>query len=83
MLLSLAKTYLVLGNYYDSVGDSRRYSEFTELALDLSTKINHPTHQMQALRYKAIISRRRGEYHESIQYHREAQKLARLNGRVN
>ena len=82
MLLSLGQTYIVLGNYYDLVGDSRRLSELAELALDLSTKINHPTYQMQALDKKGKIARRRGEHHESIRYHREAQKLARLNGRV-
>lgn len=79
---SLAVTYLMLGNYYNLAGDSERYSEFVELGKGLATKINHPFCQMQALRQKGHIARSRGRYHESVKNHREAQKLARLTGRV-
>jgi hypothetical protein len=63
-------------------GNSGRYCEFTELALDLARKISHPALQMSALYHKGVLSWHRGEHHESIRYHREAQKLARLNGRA-
>jgi tetratricopeptide (TPR) repeat protein len=83
ILIFLARTYLALADYYIKAGDYTRFSEFTELALDLSTKINHPMHQIQALRRKGGIARESGRYHECIQHHREAQKIARLNGIVD
>jgi hypothetical protein len=62
--------------------DLERRTEYTDRVMDLATKISHPLYQILALHHRGSIARHCGRYHESLWNHREAQKLARLNGRV-
>jgi tetratricopeptide (TPR) repeat protein len=51
--------------------------EFNELAMGLADKIG-PRYILRTLLGKAVVEWALGEYHKSIQYCREAQRLARL-----
>jgi tetratricopeptide (TPR) repeat protein len=57
--------------------------DFNQRGLDLATKIAHPRYQIRGLMKRALIESTLGQYHKSIGHLREAQKLARLVGRIH
>ncbi|KAJ6533298.1 hypothetical protein DFH09DRAFT_1284466 [Mycena vulgaris] len=77
-----ATTYAALSLYYHRAGDLRKALEFNELGIGLRNKIG-PMGQLVAIRARANIQATLGECHKSVQNYREAQKLARLTGRVS
>ncbi|KAJ7457808.1 hypothetical protein FB451DRAFT_1564132 [Mycena latifolia] len=77
-----ASAYISLETYYHRANNIHKALEFNRLAMNLATQINHFRYQVGALLRSAEIESILGQYHESLGHFRQAEKLARLTGKV-
>ncbi|KAJ7464171.1 hypothetical protein FB451DRAFT_1403533 [Mycena latifolia] len=78
-----AGAYLALAGHHHRVNDVHKALHFNKCAMDLATQINHPRYQVGALVRRGEIENGLGQYHDSLRHFREAEKVARLSGKVN